>query len=183
MIPQNLPLSTLKRLPQDGIERLAGEYFRRLGYDVAALGDGSGSGWADLLLHRKNEVVVVKCVPGQSDIPMESVRELLAQVVGEGATRGIVVTTGAFSRKALKFAHRKAGGRLQLINGRQFESLLQTASAAGARPACPCCHGPMNLSRKEGRRASLSWVCEHAPVCPGVVLPGTLPRPGRRLAA
>ena len=181
-IPQNLSLAALKQMPQEEFEHLAGEYFRKQGYDVAALGDGTGCGSADLLLHRKNEVIVVKCLPGaRSSIPMEEVRELLALVVGEGATRGIVVTSGSFSRKALKFAHRKAGGRVQLINGRQFESMLRTA-AAGATPACPCCRGPMQLSRKKSGK-SLSWVCERAPVCPGVILSPAISRPDRQLAA
>ncbi|HEX2749222.1 MAG TPA: restriction endonuclease [Verrucomicrobiales bacterium] len=182
-LPQHLPLAALKQVPQHEFEHLTGEYFRKQGYDVAALGDGTGTGSADLLLHRKNEVIVVKCLPGaQSSIPMEDVRELLALVVGEGATRGIVITSGSFSRRALKFAHRKAGGRVQLINGRQFESMLRTAAAAGASPACPCCRGPMQLSRKKSRR-SLSWVCERTPVCPGVIRSSAISRPDRQLAA
>lgn len=175
-IPANLPLATLARMPRTEMERLVGEYYRRLGYDVAALGEGVEEAGVDLLLQRRGEVLVVKCLPGSGEpIAPETARELLGLVMGEGATRGILITTGGFSRKTVKFVHQKGRGRLELIDGRKLESLLRASAAgAGTSPACPCCKGPMKLAQKKKRfgRNSMSWICDRAPSCQGVIRQG-----------
>jgi hypothetical protein len=171
-IPQVLPLEKVAALPRTELEQLAGECYRRQGYDVAALGHGDAESGVDLLCQGRGEVILVKCVPSDDgDVSLEEVRELLSLVMGEGATRGIVVTSGMFSRKAIKFAHRKGRGRIELINGRQFASMLQASAAgAGASPACPCCGGrmKMEMEKKWFGRSEWSWNCE-GDGCPGVI--------------
>lgn len=82
-IPSNLPLATLSRMPHTQLESLVREYYRRLGYDVAALGTGNDSESIDLLLHRKGEIIVVKCLTGGAEkVPPDPVRELLGLVMG-----------------------------------------------------------------------------------------------------
>lgn len=187
-IPSNLPLATLSRMPHTQLESLVGEYYRRLGYDVAALGTGDDSESIDLLLQRKGEIIVVKCLTGGADkVPPDPARELLGLVMGEGATRGILITTAAFSRKAVKFVHQKGRGRLELVDGRKLEGMFKASAAgAGLSPACPCCNGPMRMAQKKKRfgRSAMSWVCERAPACQGVLRPGqTAAAPAKRLAA
>lgn len=184
-LPSSLPLEKISALPRTELERMAGECYRRQGYDVAALGHGDADSGVDLLCQRRGEVVIVKCLAaGNADVGMEQVRELLSLVMGEGATRGIFLTTGNFARKAVKFSHRKGGGRLELINGRQFASMIQaTAAGAGTSPACPCCGGrmKMEMERKLFGRTEWSWNCD-AGECPGVIRQGDAV-PGRKLLA
>lgn len=180
-IPAGLPLVALQNMGRTDIERLAGECYRRQGYDVAAIGQGRSDSGVDLLLQRKGEVIVVKCFTGEDgEVPVEAVRELLNLVIGEGATRGVILTTGAISRKALKFVHRKGRGRLELLNGRQFESLLHfSANGAGGSPACPCCRGPMSLTleRRFFGKSLPAWACQSAD-CDGMIRQGdVLPEP------
>lgn len=181
-IPPALPLERLHGMAHAEIEALAGEFYRRQGYDVAALGHGRYDAGVDLLCQRPGEVVVVKCAASEEDVTMEPVRELLSMVMGEGATRGVFLTTGKFSRKALKFAHRKGRGRLELVDGRKFAALLRACAAgAGSSPACPCCGGPMSMEeeRRFLRAPVLAWVC-NAEACVGVIRQGD-PPPQRRL--
>ena len=115
------------------------------------------------------------------------VRELLALVMQEGATRGILFTPGEISRKALKFAKSRGRNRLQLVNGRQFQALME-ASAAGASPACPCCGGRtvMAEKRRQFGRIQKFWQCSRAPECAGVIRSArpaaSAPQQGRLLA-
>lgn len=185
-IPANLPLEKVVAMPRSDLERMAGECFRRQGYDVAALGHGNGDSGVDLLCQGRGEVIIVKCLSSESgDVELEQVRELLSLVMGEGATRGVFLTAGSFSRKAIKFAHSKGRGRLELINGRQFASMLQASAAgAGASPACPCCGGrmKMDLEKKWFGRSEWLWDCE-GEGCPGVIRQGDVVPERKRLAA
>jgi len=180
-IPARLLLAALQNMGRIDIERLAGECFRRQGYDVAAIGQGRSDSGVDLLLQRKAEVIVVKCFTGEDgEVPLEAAREMLNLVLREGATRGVLLTTGTISRKVRKFARRKGRGRLEIIDGWRFESLLHaTASGAGASPACPCCRGPMSLTleRRLFRKSIPAWVCQSVN-CDGMIRQGdVLPEP------
>jgi restriction system protein len=186
-LPATLDLPALARLPRPEFEKMAGELYRRQGYDVAALGGGDDAG-VDLIMTGRSEVLVAKCWLSPEPVPVEIVRELLALVMQEGATRGILITSGEFSRKAVKFAGSRGKHRLQLISGRQFQSLL-AASAAGAAPACPCCGGRTLMVERPKRfgRSTRFWQCARAPECEGVIKAGgrsrTAPQPAGLLAA
>jgi restriction system protein len=99
-----------------------------------------------------------------------------------GAKRGLLVTTGEFSREAvdyvtgrpLKLINGKTLGRLAQKHQRPGEALHQTsawmdefvAAAHWIEPRCPCCGAQMTL-RKSAEAGQRLWLCATAPRCDG----------------
>ena len=177
-IPAGLTPNVLRKTNPGELMRLVKDAYRLMGYDVVNMNAGRGLDTGiDLLVQGQGEIFLfVFWQDGSVDVPLEKVREVLGIAVGEGATRGIVVSPGGFSRAAVKFAHQKGNGRLELMDVRVLQKLLDSAAASPAQttPACPCCGGRMEVSGKvrvKGRR-TLAWHCLSAPACAGTVAMG-----------
>lgn len=87
-------------------EGLAAEYFKREGFAVK-LGPGRGDGGVDIRLWPNDEAkqhapaaVLVQCKRQRTKIASTGVKALWADVTGEGAGSGLIVTTSAFSPSA-----------------------------------------------------------------------------------
>ena len=173
----------LDSLRPDQIELLLGEIFRRQGYTVelsAALGaDGS----SDLTLRRDGESIPVQSRDWNAPrVTEQEVREFYAVMAGTAAPRGVLVTTGTFSREARELAGEKSielidrAGLAQRIAAvrRPDENFFDVSSwiddfTAYARifdPECPCCTQSMVI-RQNRADGSAYWACTTYPRCAG----------------
>ena len=173
----------LASLRPDQIELLLGEIFRREGYTVelsAALG---ADGLSDLTLRRDGESIPVQSRDWlAARITEQEVREFYAVMAGTAAPRGVLVTTGTFSREARELAAEKS---IELIDRaalaqriaavrRPGENFFDVASWIGdftacARifdPECPCCAQAMVI-RHHRADGSAHWACTTYPRCAG----------------
>ena len=110
-------------------EEFIGEAYKGQGYQVEERGGNEPDGGIDLILRKKGEMVLVQCKKHweAEQVGVKIVRELYGVVAAEGATKGIVVTTGYFTRDAEIFAH---GKPLLLIHGNELSRLIEEGQKA-----------------------------------------------------
>jgi restriction system protein len=113
---RNGAAASIARLSLQDFERLIGEGFRHRGFLVTGRGGAEPDGGIDLVLTRGNERFLVQCKQWKAQsVSVSVVRELHGAMAAEGAVGGFVVTSGAFSVDAKRFA---SGRNIELIDGR-----------------------------------------------------------------
>lgn len=119
-------------------------------------GGGGADGGIDLVLRGHGETVLVQCKQWKArQVGVDKLRELYGVVTAEKADRGVLVTSGHFTKEAEAFS---AGKPMELVDGPALARLvgeLQKAAdktkpvpaqeVAGTSPACPRCGSPMVL--------------------------------------
>jgi restriction system protein len=174
-------VGSIKSISWREFEELVGEAYRRKGYRVTETGRGGADGGVDLALRKNGEHLLVQCKNWRMDkVGVKVVRELYGVVAAEGATGGVVICSGAFTREALDFAR---GKPMELIEGttlaRMIEEVKKKPSSvnlspilAGARLSdniCPLCGGEMVLktARRGPKAGGDFWSCSSYPKCRG----------------
>ena len=160
-------------------ETLVGEAYRRRGYQVEERGGDGPDGGIDLVLTRSGqngrEKVFVQCKQWRAYcVGVDVVRELYGVMAAQGATAGIVVTSGRFTDEATAFA----GGRnVTLLDGPRLLRLIgpvppNAGSSAGIDeqpPSCPVCAKPMTrrVAKRGVNAGAAFWGCSSYPACRG----------------
>jgi restriction system protein len=104
-------------------EFLVGEYFRRRHFSVEETKDGADGG-VDLIAKKGREKYLIQCKQWKVPIVrVNVVRELLGVVVGAGATGGIVVTSGEFTKDAITFAR---ANNIMLLDGKELHKNMKS---------------------------------------------------------
>ncbi len=189
LLDEQTGIESIRALSWRQFEVLVGETYRRQGYSVAETGGGADGG-IDLILKRNEEVIFVQCKHWKMrKVGVKIIRELYGVMMAEGATGGIVILSGEFTREAESFS---AGKPIELVPGhgllRLVEEVKRNAEAPEARkhvddthtdknsdtgqiPACPLCGNTMRLRiAKRGRYAGKKfWGCNQYPKCKGIV--------------
>jgi len=160
----------------ENFELLAGEIFRRQGFDVEISSGLGADGGKDLTLRRDGEVRLVQCkrLSAKNWVSVMEMRQFYGLLMAENAKSGIFMTTGFYSQDAREFAE---GKPIDLLGRADIERLMLSVArpgenlciirnwiddfAAGARvtdPSCPRCpHSSMKLKRSAMGRAF--WSC------------------------
>lgn len=144
---QRLELTTdVRQLSAREFEELAGELFRREGWNVMETGGhGKSDGNIDLLLSRRAERRIVQCKRWAArDVGVDQVRELGGTLLREGRMGhdGIFLTCARFTPAAIEEAKRMG---VELIDGRDLLRRLEKVGAVGL----------LNSSK----HASTAWLC------------------------
>jgi restriction system protein len=133
----------LRRLNSGEFEWLAGELFRREGWNVIETGRQDGpDGNIDLILTRQGQRTIVQCKRWTSSlVGVDEVRQFSGTLTGQGmpGSAGIFLTLSSFTPQALTEA--RAMG-LTLIDG---GGLYQSIEKARRAEPCPACNAPMRL--------------------------------------
>ena len=111
------PGVAIRNLTWEQFENMVGEALRKQGFTVQETDKGPDGG-IDLVLRKGREVFLVQCKQWRaSKVGVQVVRELYGVMSARGATGGFVVTSGAFTNDAWRFAK---GTNLQLIDGKRL---------------------------------------------------------------
>jgi hypothetical protein len=174
-IPPPVPVLTLDDITWENFELLAGEIFRRKGFEVEISSGLGADGGKDLTLRRDGEVRLVQCklFSAENKVSVASMREFYGLIVAENAKRGIFMTTGLFSRDAREFAE---GKPIKLLDRAEIKELMASVTRPGENlcvirnwiddfaavahvtdPNCPRCRKPMKLRR--GVTGQAFWGC------------------------
>lgn len=164
-------------------EQLVGEFFRRKGYAVEETGGGGADGGVDLVVTLGKDRYLVQCKQWKArQVGVATVRELYGVMAAQGAAGGFVVTSGAFTDEARRFAE---GREIKIITGDQLLQKIQATqipvSAAKSKvsstsapdskvaPACPQCGSTMIMktARKGANVGGSFWGCSTFPKCRG----------------
>jgi restriction system protein len=170
-------IESIRALAWSQFEQLIGEAYRRQGYEVQENLVRGADGGVDLRLRKDGQTTLVQCKPWKAyKVGVQTVRELYGVVMAEKAGRGVLVTSGVFTKEARQWAEAKP---LELIDGeglRRLVAHVQPPSAASisappsASVACPKCGQAMVLrtSRKGATAGSQFWGCSAYPICKGM---------------
>ncbi|MDP2238605.1 MAG: restriction endonuclease [Burkholderiales bacterium] len=175
--------SALEDMSWQEFEQLVGEYFRRKGFTVEETGGGGADGGIDLMVNLGKDRYLVQCKQWKArQIGVATVRELYGVMAAQGAAGGFVVTSGAFTDEARRFAE---GREIVIITGDQLLQKIQATqipvSAAKSKvsstsapdskvaPACPQCGSTMIMktARKGANVGGSFWGCSTFPKCRG----------------
>lgn len=122
-------------------ELLVGEALRHQGFSVEETGGSGPDGGIDLVARKDGEKYLVQCKQWRSlQVGVPVIRELYGAMAAEGATGGLVITSGRFTGPAREFA---SGRNLKLVDG----DLLNHWIAASKRP------GPSPMSEVAGAKS------------------------------
>ncbi|MBU4201453.1 MAG: restriction endonuclease [Verrucomicrobia bacterium] len=174
-------MESLRSLSWREFEQLVGEAYRRQGYDVEETGGGGADGGVDLVLRGHGETVLVQCKQWRErQVGVVKVRELFGVVTAEGASRGILVTSGNFTKDAQSF---KVSKPLVLVDGPGLAQLVrdvqpahpplapvQIPPSAVASHACPLCgsHMALRIAKRGANAGSSFYGCTKYPACKGI---------------
>jgi restriction system protein len=160
--------SDLRRLSPTQFEEWCADRLREQSYRVSVVG-GQGDHGIDLIAERDGERTAVQCKRwfGVRSIGEPQIRDLYGAMQHEGASSGIVLTTGRYSDAAVKWAQGKPiklWGIEELIAGSPPEALKPTLLTAASTQACPSCG--CELVRRVNRNTQIPfWGCAGFPAC------------------
>jgi restriction system protein len=132
MAPKTSELPTLKRikrLSRKAFEDAVAEIYRGEGYLVEKAAPGRADGGYDLVLLRESSVLVQCKHWLVVQVAVPPVRALAEAMQRVGATGGVFITTGTFTKAAKEFASRAA---IELVDG---DALIRRFSGGQQYPA------------------------------------------------
>ena len=105
-------------------EKLCHILLEKMGFDVTAT-KASGDGGIDLIAHNHQPLLsgkyIIQCKRYAGGVGEPIIRDLYGVVTSERANKGILITTGYFTKQAESFSQ---GKPLELIDGDKFQELL-----------------------------------------------------------
>ena len=122
-------IKTLKSISPDGFERLCQRLLREIGFENVRVTGKSGDGGIDghgvykfggvLSFH-----VVFQCKRYSGSVSSDKIRDFRGAFIGR-ADKGLMITTGVFTREAKKEAHRDGAPPVDLIDGLDLSEKLK----------------------------------------------------------
>jgi len=168
-------IRSIKSLSWQEFEELVGEIYRRKGYKVTETGRGGADGGVDLVLKRNGEVIYVQCKQWRMDrVGVQIVRELFGVMAAEGASGGIVISSGTFTDESIEFVK---GKQIEIIDGPELSKMMvgvqkNSVSVVHKNIAnvCPVCGSEMVLrtAKKGVNVGEKFWGCVKFPKCRGI---------------
>lgn len=173
-------IQTVRAVSWKEFEELVGEMYRRKGYSVTENARAGADGGVDLVLKKNGEVIFVQCKHWRMEkVGVTIARELYGVMMAEGATEGIVISSGDFTQEAKDFVK---GKPISVVNGpelvemvkagqrKEINERMKTVENVQSMMKCPLCGGEMVLrTAKRGENAGGQfWGCLSFPRCRGV---------------
>ncbi|MCL5888322.1 MAG: restriction endonuclease [Actinobacteria bacterium] len=120
--PGELRLPNLDTLDGIEFEQVIGVLYRKMGYSVEVT-QSSGDQGADVIVEKMGVRTVIQAKCWGGSVGNSAVQEVAAAKPHYGAQRGVVVTTGTFTRGARALAESNS---IELIDRHDLEELLRT---------------------------------------------------------
>jgi len=181
LLEKQKSIDTVRSLNWNTFETLVGEAYRRKGYSVTENMENGPDDGIDLHLRKNDELVLVQCKHWKAyKVDVKVVREFYGVIIANNASRGILITSGTFTRPAKDFINDKP---IELIEGKELESLISEVQKSKNIKnnrvliqrekvlsfTCPKCGSKMNLkTAKTGPTSGQRfWGCSRFPDCRG----------------
>jgi len=173
LIESQTSVKSIQSLSWKDFEYLASEAYRRKGFTVTENASSGPDGGIDLILTKNSEKTLVQCKNWKSSkVGVSVVRELFGVVVAEGASKGIVICSGTYTKDAIDFARKN---HIELIAGNALARLIATVQkkqrlhVKSENTDCPVCGSHMvHRNAKKGKNAGISFLgCSRFPKCRG----------------
>lgn len=157
----------IRALSWQDFERLLAAYYEGQGYAVDRRGGAGADGGIDLVLRRGRERVLVQAKNWRTaSVNVSVVREMRGLIAVHQATRGVVVSSGSFTKEAARFG---SDHGVELVDGEQLAAMVRAVNGSDIavnESTCPVCGGDMvvRMNRRQ-RREFLG--CKRYPGCDG----------------
>jgi restriction system protein len=161
-------LRDLESLSPAQFEEWCADRLREQKFTVSVVG-GQGDHGIDLLAERDGTRTAVQCKRwfGVRSVGEPQIRDLFGAMQHEGASSGLVLTTGHYSDAAVKWAQGKPiklWGVNELLAGSPLSAVKPTTLTAPPTEACPLCGH--DLVRRVNRNTQIPfWGCAGFPAC------------------
>lgn len=171
-------IDSIRSLGWKEFEELVGEAYRRQGYMVYENQGGGPDGGVDLVLEKEGITTLIQCKQWKNlKVGVKVVRELFGVMNAKGAQKGIVISSGEFTKDAVVFANSNA---IELVNGLkllamigevQKEPRIEKPVAKSVQKECPACGGEMvvRIAQKGQHAGKKFWGCSSYPRCRKIV--------------
>lgn len=160
-------VQNIRGLHWSEFERLLAAYYVQMGYVVDVTGGGGADGGVDLVLKRQAETVLVQAKNWRtSSVSVSVVREMRGLMAGKGATGGVVVCSGTFTKDAVKFGNESG---VELIDGQKLARMIRSVNGGEMlvkSTSCPQCGGQMSVRFNRKERTEFLG-CSQYPRCKG----------------
>ncbi len=127
-------LETLQQLPADRFERLAQRLLREAGFISVEVtgrsGDGGIDGVGTLRLSLMSFPMYFQCKRWRGSVGPDKVRDFRGAMAGRG-DKGVLITTGTFTREAQREARREGAPQIDLIDGDELCNQLKKNGLGG----------------------------------------------------
>ncbi|MBU1737110.1 MAG: DUF2034 domain-containing protein [Proteobacteria bacterium] len=167
---------SIRALGWKEFEELVGEAYRRQGYSVVENHGAGPDGGVDLVLNKDGMTTLVQCKHWKIlKVGVKVIRELFGVMASQGAQKGIVISSGEFTKDAIDFANSNS---VELINGTKLLAMIgevkkehriekPSSVLENVKKGCPACGAEMVLRiAKKGQHAgSKFWGCSNFPTC------------------
>ncbi len=174
-LPKTWSLNALRALEWKRFELLCAKYYEATGIKATTIRCGADGG-IDIKLYKDapdKPLAIVQCKAWNTQlVGVKEVRELLGVMVHEKVSRGIFLTTGAYTNEALAFG---AANPIQLLDGETFLAKIRGLMDAQQNellafafdgdyktPTCPSCG--IKMIKRDSKRGPF-WGCRHYPRC------------------
>lgn len=163
----------LRSLHWRDFEKLVGAAYGRRGYAVTETREGADGG-VDLVLNKDGETILVQCRHWRMEqVGVAIVRELLGVICDRKASKGIVITSGTFTREALDFCR---GNPIDPVDGKALCAMIGAMETPADtnpvqdKPApvlCPVCGAEMILrtAQRGPSVGTMFYGCSNYPAC------------------
>jgi len=178
LLEKQKDINSIRLISWQEFEELVGEVYRRKGYHVTEFGGGGADGGVDLILKRNGEVIFIQCKHWRMDkVGVSIVRELYGVMTAEGATGGIVISSGTFTQESKDFAKGKPIEMIEgqelaniVINLKKTKNIIAKKESSQIINKCPLCGSDMVLrTAKKGTNVGEKfWGCSTFPKCRGI---------------
>ena len=189
LLDEQTGLDSLRAMSWQQFERVVGEAYRRLGYQIEETGQGGADGGIDLLLRKGGVTTLVQCKQWRNQkIGIAVVREMYGLMVHHRASAVKIVCTGVFTSECEAFA---TGKPLELVDGHALLKLVDQVKVQSPAPAprprpspafapaaviemeravpdCPKCSLAM-VERSNRATGQRFWGCPSYPKCRGTI--------------
>jgi restriction system protein len=172
LLDRQTGIGTFRTMSWQEFEEIVGEAYRRKGYMVTETGGGGADGGVDLVLKRGGEKLLVQCKHWKMEkVGAKVVRERYGVVAAEGASGGVIISSGKVAQEARDFAR---GKPLELLDGSELLNLIAEVqkepmplNKKANDTICPLCGAEMVLrTAKKGPNAGEKfWGCSTFPEC------------------
>jgi restriction system protein len=173
LLERQTSIKSIKALSWKDFEYLVSEAYRCQGYSVTENSSAGADGGIDLVINNDGKSTLVQCKNWKAkSVGVATIRELYGVVTAEGASGGIVVCSGHYTKDAIEFSK---GKPLTLVDGGDLVRLISDVQQSPKIEAvtdsnvCPVCRSRMVLrTAKRGKNAGSSfWGCSRFPKCRG----------------
>lgn len=174
LLESQTSIKSIQSLSWKEFEYLISEAYKRKGFSVSENMAAGPDGGIDLVLFKEGEKTLIQCKNWKaSNIGVSVIRELFGVVTAEGASKGIIVCSGNYTKDAIDFAKKTdielvTGTALaRMIAGVQKKQLCSEISNINS--SCPVCGSHMvHRVAKKGKYAGESFLgCSRYPKCRG----------------